>query len=218
MLNDEEQLAFQKSVENVRVLAARHLKNARDAANAVQFVNNLHRGIDKIAHQAAVHGPKPECTAGCAYCCRARVEATEPEIFLICREIRKHPGDEIKTLVLQLQKRVEEDLGNRLNSNRPSCVFLVNNLCSIYEVRPAVCRRAHSLSVEHCKNFSAEIPQNLELILDAEALMKGTSAAYIGSSLQSSGQELSAAVLMALTNENIEARWFKGEVHLGATL
>jgi Fe-S-cluster containining protein len=210
MLGDKEQAAFKESVEKIRALAASHLEKTTDVVSVVRFVKNLHRGIDTVALQRNSHEPKAECRAGCAYCCSAKVEATEPEIFLILQELRTRPDREIDALIGKLKKRLAEKVVENPGPHRPNCVFLENNLCSIYEVRPAVCRRAHSLSVESCRTYSTGIPQNLELVLDADALIHGTSAAYLQNRLASSAHELSNAVLRVLTDENSELRWYRG--------
>jgi hypothetical protein len=64
--------------------------------------------------------------------------------------------------------------------------------------------------VESCKHFAPEIPQNLEILLEADALMKGTSEAYRQVGLQVSAHELGSAVLQALTDGTSEARWCDG--------
>jgi Fe-S-cluster containining protein len=205
MLSNDEQAAFLDAIDRVRQRATDHLDSNRD--DAVEFIANLHRAVDKVMQQSADSGAQTECRPGCACCCSARVEATEPEIFLIAREVRKLPAERGSAIVECLQKFAATADG----ASRIDCAFLDDHLCSIYEVRPAVCRRAHSLSAESCKRFAPEIPQNLDMLLRADALMKGTSAAYREAGLPASGHELCNAVLLALTDETAEARWLDGE-------
>lgn len=206
MLSEDEQAAYLDSIERVRQTAVNHLVSNR--GSAVDFVANLHRSVDKIAQQAGAHGQKAECKAGCACCCSVRVEASEPEIFLIAREIKKRPAAQIDAIIECLRNHVAaaDDAPSRRD-----CTFLEERLCTIYEVRPAVCRRAHSLSAEKCRSFAPEIPQNLGMLLGANALMHGTAKAYREVGLQSSPHELNSAVLLALTDETAEARWHGGE-------
>ncbi len=207
MLSEDEQSAYLDSIERVRQSAVNHLGSNRGVSFAVDFVANLHRAVDKIARQADL-GQKTDCRPGCACCCSVRVEANEPEVFRIAREIKKRPPAQVASLVERLQGFVAaaDDAPSRRD-----CSFLENNLCSIYEVRPAVCRRAHSLSAEKCRSFAPEIPQNLGMLLGADALMHGTSKAYREVGLPSSPHELNSAVLLALTDEMAEARWYNGE-------
>lgn len=204
MLNEKEQAAFMDSINRVQQSAANHLSLNKSASFAIEFIVNLHRAVDKIAEQT--DEPNIACHAGCAYCCTVRVEATEPEVFLIVRELKKRPIDQFNAIFERLQKHLDAK-----EARRKECAFLENNLCSIYPIRPAACRKAHSLSVENCKNFAPQIPQNLEIILKAEALMKGTSGAYRQADLCTSAHELCHAVLSALSDETAEARWREGE-------
>ena len=210
MLTDQEQLAFRESIGRVQNMAAGSLRKVGDAGRAVAFIANLHRGLDHVALRAAELGPVPDCQAGCAYCCFVRVEATEPEVFLIAQRVRLLPENQVAGLIDKLRRRVAE-YGAGLSDTRVGCAFLVEGRCSIYEARPAACRKAHSLSVRQCAELAAEIPQNLKLIAEAEALMAGTSNAYREVGLPASPLELNSAVLLALSDASAESRWFKGE-------
>jgi hypothetical protein len=55
------------------------------------------------------------------------------------------------------------------------------------------------------------IPQHLDMILDAEALIGGTSGAFRQRGLDGSAHELVRAVLLALVDPTAQARWFNGE-------
>lgn len=210
MLTDEEQVAFRESIGRVRRLAAKNLGQVGDAWHAIEFVANLHRGLDSVASRASELGPVPDCKAGCSYCCYVRVEATDPEIFRIAQRVRQLPASEVSDVIEKLRQRVAERNAGGIDTKQ-GCTFLVENRCTIYAVRPATCRKAHSLSVKQCEALAPEIPQNLKLLVDAEALMAGTSEAYREVKLLASAHELNAAVLVALNDESAEARWYNGE-------
>ena len=95
MLTDEEQVAFRKSIDGVRSLAARNLCSIDNVGRAIGFIAILHRGIDTVALRASELGPVPECRIGCSYCCHVRVEVTDPEVFRIVRRIRQLPVSEV---------------------------------------------------------------------------------------------------------------------------
>ena len=79
-------------------------------------------------------------------------------------------------------------------------------------MRPAACRKVHSFDVKKCESAGAEIPHSLEVILKSETLMKGTANAYQQAKLPASGHDLGQAVLLALTDETAESRWYGGEL------
>lgn len=210
MLTDEEQVAFRESIRRVQRLAAKSLSQVGDAGRAIEFVANLHRGLDSVASHASELGSVSDCKAGCSYCCHVRVEAIDPEIFRIARKVRQQPESEVANLIERLRRRVAAHNAGGIDT-KLSCTFLVEARCTIYEVRPATCRKAHSLSVKQCEALSPEIPQHLKLLVEAEALMTGTSEAYREAKLSASAHELNSAVLVALNDESAEARWYNGE-------
>lgn len=209
MLSNDEQAAFLNSIDGVRRKAADHLGSNTNVSSVVGFAANLHQAVDKVVQQAG--DPKPECKPACAWCCSLLVEAMEPEIFFIAREIRKRGPEEVEAIVDALRIRAAATKDDAKNLRRRDCAFLKNQRCSIYEVRPSVCRKAHSLSAERCMNFASGIPQKVEILLGAEALIQGTAGAYRQLKLHASAHELCNAVLQALTDDMAEARWYNGE-------
>ncbi|CAN7301216.1 YkgJ family cysteine cluster protein [Acidovorax sp. LjRoot38] len=211
MLTDDERSAFLQSIARVRQRAAQVLRQSQGADDTVAFIAQLHRGLDTVAEQARTTGPQPACQAGCAHCCHLRVEATEPEVFHIAQYLRAQPAEALADALSALQRHVATAALNPTNPARQACSFLVDDRCSIYPVRPAACRKAHSLSAQHCAEQSATIPQNLRLLVDAEALMAGTALAYRDQPLPASAHELNAAVLAALKDPTAQARWYQGD-------
>lgn len=214
MLTDDERSAFLQSIARVRQRAAQALRQAQGADGAdgaVAFIAQLHRGLDTVAEQARATGPQPACQAGCAHCCHLRVEATEPEVFHIAQHLRAQPAEALADALSALHRHVTTAALNPTNPARQACSFLVDERCSIYPVRPAACRKAHSLSAPHCAEQSPTIPQNLRLLVDAEALMAGTALAYRDQPLPPSAHELNAAVLAALKDPTAQARWYQGD-------
>lgn len=235
-LTAAEQAAFLQSIARVRSAAGRALRAVQahamqgaaahgtnaiaatqaaeaTAQAAVDFIAQLHQGLDVVAEQARATGPQPACQAGCAHCCYLRVEATEPEVLRIAQHLRTLPGADQATTLLRLQLHVA---AASAGSTRQPCSFLVNDRCAIYSVRPAACRKAHSLSAARCAEQSPTIPQNLRLLVDAEALMAGTALAYRDQPLPASAHELNAAVLAALDGTPLHApsallRWYRGD-------
>ncbi len=70
----------------------------------------------------------------CANCCKTMTPTfTKKDI----KRISGHLGMQPKEFIDKWLKK-EEDTGDMVNTTQP-CQFLVNNMCSIYEVRPADC-------------------------------------------------------------------------------
>lgn len=212
MLTPEEETAFFQSAENVQRAAAKHLSARPSEFFVIAFVKNLQAGIDRVVDGVVRQGAHIDCKAGCSHCCSAKVEAIAPEIFQIVAELGRRTAAErseiIGRLTVYAATKVEE---SALWSQRKSCPFLTNNLCSIYHVRPAVCRKAHSVDAGKCGAYAPAIPQNIEVALSAEALLRGTSGAYQQMGFDASSLELVSAVLLALHDPSAQARWYRGE-------
>ena len=202
-----------RAVDSVKQTALHHLSSNRDPTFAINFVSNLHRGVDQVVQAAKGQGLKLDCKSGCSYCCNYRVEALVPEVFRISRELRKLPFQKIEEITERLLKHAATVKGVSVMDYHVSCPFLIENLCSIYQIRPAVCRKAHSYDVGKCKQTGSDIPGSLEVAIKSEALIKGTADAYDQVQLSASGHyELGQAVLIALIDETTESRWYSGEL------
>ncbi|MDP2267298.1 MAG: YkgJ family cysteine cluster protein [Thiobacillus sp.] len=210
-LSAAEREALFTSIENVRHAVAQQLSAHRGSAFPIAFIENLQRGVDSVVQAAIDRGVKIECKAGCSYCCSAKVEATAPEVFRIARAVLRLPTEEVAEWVQTLRQHVQITDGQSEWHNRKPCPFLVNHLCSVYEIRPSTCRKAHSLNVRNCESSAKDIPQSLDIVVAAEALMRGTADAYHQSGLDATRHELVNAVLRAITDPDMESRWLNGE-------
>jgi uncharacterized protein len=213
ILSPEEKSEVLRAIETVRQTALLHLTSNKSMTFAIGFISNLHRGVDQVVQAAKDQGLNIDCKAGCSYCCNYRVEALAPEIFQIARELKKLPQKSIDKIIERLLKHAGTVKDVSVWDHHIGCPFLADHLCTIYEVRPAVCRKAHSLDVDRCKLPGSDIPGSLEIALKSEALIRGTADAYNQVKLCASGHyELGQAVLIALTDKTAELRWFGGEL------
>jgi Fe-S-cluster containining protein len=211
MLTPEEYASFLASAGNVQSQAERHLNSHRSQQSVIAFVSNLQAGVSRVLQAGIERGVNVACKAGCSHCCHARVEAMAAEVFLIARHLKERPPEEQNRLIAQLRAHVAANRVATKWSQRTACPFLARDLCGIYEVRPSVCRKAHSLDSGKCREYAEEIPQDLGIAVSAEALAMGTSNAYQKLGFNSASYELGSAVLMALIDSSAESRWFSGE-------
>ena len=89
--------------------------------------------------------------------------------------------------------------------------MLADGKCTIYEYRPAMCRKFNSLDAEVCKDSFAEVPEHKGVAIKSAAKMHGVMEAYSNKKLSATPHELGQALLIAVTDSNSEKRWFKGE-------
>jgi len=131
-------------------------------------------------HQSRETGRTVSCRMGCAACCRMLVPLSPPEAFSLVEYIEQLPTERREAIERKVTDTkadlTEHGLLNRLqavaDAERPiadvelepinrayyalrhPCPFLENEMCSIYEARPAACRELLVTSpAELCDNM-----------------------------------------------------------------
>jgi Fe-S-cluster containining protein len=151
------------------------------------------------------------CRAGCGHCCVVNVSVLVPEAINISNYLHQtRSEEELSQLNKKMHKLVtaisELDNDERV-ALRASCVFLDDQgLCSIYPVRPLLCRAVTSISVDDCRNaldmrkLGQIMPVTMNLfqkeLFDTSFQALATSLEQAG--LDACGYELTAAVLHQL--------------------
>jgi Fe-S-cluster containining protein len=97
-----------------------------------------------------------ECGPGCSYCCYTQVKLTPAEALLAFSWIAQEFSDQDQTLLWQRvdnNRRLTEgqSLSTRVRIKESvPCIFLKEKACSIYPVRPFICRSWSSYSRRAC--------------------------------------------------------------------
>jgi Fe-S-cluster containining protein len=180
-------------------------------ATVLRMAKQIHRGMS-AAIDALPSKAQHACAPGCFFCCYLPVDVLAPEAFRIAAHLQqtRSPG-ELVALVYQLGTYGQQDFGAR------HCVFLADGRCSIYEVRPMVCRSYNSLSKERCEAYYHDASVDLKGTKDraagrlAESMEDGVIAGLNALGLDAQWYELPSAVLRALETTNGPARWARGE-------
>lgn len=190
--------------ERAIVDAAGHAAEATDGAVAVGWSQT-----DLVA----------ECRRGCSYCCNVQVAVTVPEVARAIAYARAHlSGDEL----VQIARRAEENAAQTHGKTalfyplRLPCAFLGDEgECRVYEARPLMCRREHSLDVQQCKDgfdtttlgqdFPVDhVPDVFDLSLMSIFVYQQT-LSQLG--VDASRYELQEALHIALANPNAVEDW-----------
>ena len=189
------------------------------------------RAIEEAVEEAAVlverlvadlHGPAAPsvaCRAGCSWCCHVRVRISPLEALTIARHVRDRLGpDELATLLERLT--VLEDRTRTMSreeraNTRLPCAFLVDDRCSIHEVRPVRCRGWTSYDAEACRELlhtgRGEVETDAVRWEVASAIADGLDGAPRDLDLEAGPVELTAAVRAALVDPSAAERWLAGE-------
>ena len=173
-----------------------------------------------LQEQRSPHRPVA-CGKGCAWCCYRRVPVGAPEVLRLAHALRQTLPPEALEAVRRRLARLDDrtrGLGarQRLAVGLP-CALLVDQACSVYDVRPLACRGWNSVdagacreSVEHALEPTA-IPLYAGEVATTDALREGVNAALAEGALQGDQLELTAALRIALEMPDAAARWLAGE-------
>jgi Fe-S-cluster containining protein len=195
------------------------LKAARSRDDLHSVTTGAHGEIDRIFDEGMIHTRSAiACCAGCSYCCYLKVDARPAEVFAIVQHIRKHFSEAEKTEVLAAAGENRKKIGPMTASQHMGanlrCALLRDGRCSVYPVRPGLCRAFHAQRVQTCKD-SFEQPERMDLphsqvpqIQRALTMAhQGIEKAFADSGYDSRPYELNSALYEALTSEKCEKRW-----------
>ncbi|TDP47796.1 YkgJ family cysteine cluster protein [Zavarzinia compransoris] len=118
------------------------LAAARDEADIIAIARDLLALCEAVAADLAGLAPvKPlACRAGCDLCCRNLIQVRPLFAVLAAAEARAtFPPAQFAVLL------------DRVAGGTDFCPFLFDGRCSIYHVRPMVCRGYYSLDFERCR-------------------------------------------------------------------
>ncbi|MBL4682285.1 MAG: YkgJ family cysteine cluster protein [Pseudomonadales bacterium] len=165
---------------------------------------------------------KLDCRNGCDYCCSFKVEVGAEEVFAIKHFVDSTFTPSQKDATLE-RARANSKLvstlsqSKRILTNIP-CAFLLDRSCSVYSVRPAMCRKLHSTDVKACKQ-SFDNPADATVSNAEHAVVSAismTAIAAVREGIKESGfdstiYDLIDVVVDAFENPKCESRWGQGK-------
>ncbi len=193
------------------------------SALPTEIIGNFYKRLDAIINAALSESNCGiACEKGCSYCCYYKVVAKPVEIFKIVKFVKhKFNSEQIDAIIKQTSINTEEAKSltseQHLSTNQ-RCPFLIDDSCSIYEVRPSKCRNHHAVEAELCKK-SFEEPTNLSipnsciesLYLRANGASHGFEQAVEKKGFDSNEYDLNSAFMEAFQNSSLLKRYRKGK-------
>jgi len=165
----------------------------------------------------------PVCDEGCAWCCHVSVLVAPAEALRIAAHLRATRSPEelaqVRARIADVAEKTREATQEERMKMRLACPLLdvERGSCTIHEVRPGMCRAYNSCDVKACVNayetgdLRAPIPGNKGQQDGVTAVWVGMLAASALAGLDATVVELSAAIDLALREEDAAERWLNGE-------
>ena len=201
--------------------------------------NGFRTGLKKVAALAdnlvtQVHqeqaGTSVACEAGCSHCCHAQVKVTPLEALVAFDWVEKSlPHAQLKLLKKRItnNRQLTEgvDLEHRVMvKDQTPCIFLEKGACSIYPVRPLICRAWTSYSQDSCKaafmsgDHTAEIESSTPSNFIYSIGQKIIQQICKNHGLESTSLELPLAMAHCYEQTDLFNQWIQGKVLFNAEL
>jgi hypothetical protein len=163
--------------------------------------------------------PPLPCRAGCAYCCRVgldRPDLLPIEALRISECLRQEGSISMQCALDRIARRQEANAAatEEERANLP-CLFLENDTCLIYPVRPLRCRAQHSHDANACQAHYVGQRETMPLLTEPALLYKSLQVG-LRLGLQEAGLSdhrlpLTAAMSIVLAQADALDRWLRGK-------
>ena len=184
---------------------------------------HFYERLDSTITDALVHVEEGiDCKHGCSYCCHFRVDVSANEVFTITDYVQStFAPDKLAKLIERANNNKSKfdmlSQSKRMVTN-VACPLLEDNACSIYAIRPSMCRKMHSTNVAACKH-SYDNPEDNSVenaehpVLSAIIMMVITAAqdGFSKSGLDKTVYDMNQVLSGALTDAKYKKRWLNGK-------
>lgn len=145
----------------------RLLKQGKAATEiALLLISLFEEMAEKLAKSDPPHRPLA-CAAGCDHCCHQPVGLTIPELELILAHLREHWSEaDLESLKERLaqQNLVIRTIALDIRRAVHPCGFLKDGLCSIYSVRPIICRGFQAVDAHLCETSLKDLGSEVHIL------------------------------------------------------
>ncbi len=221
------QAAFQQQLktafENERDQVAAQCSKEVNFESLNTAIVNFYRRLDNTITGVSTHIEQDiQCQEGCSYCCHFRVDVSANEVFAIVEHVRSNfTSDQLEKLVQKAtHNKTKLELlsqAKRIVTNI-ACPLLEDNTCSIYSMRPSMCRKMHSTNVESCQH-SYDNPEDKNIenaehpVLSAITMTMLTAAreGFSALGLDKTVYDLNDVLIAALSDSKYKKRWLNAK-------
>ena len=181
-------------------------------------IDKLLRALDKAPEEDRAK-MLPACVYGCAHCCHLWVAATIPEVIAIAAHIKASRAPEEAGQYLARSRKYSQDFDAAAQgTRRMPCPLLVDNACSVYEVRPNGCRGYTSVNVDPCiklrydtsNALNVKIPMVVPIFAVSTVMRRGERFGLQDLKLPDYNVVLGKGLMIALEDPQAPAKYFAG--------
>ena len=206
-------------VEAEQRLASEVLARGRSPGAVYEAVDSAVTLADSFMTRSPTDPASLACKRGCDHCCHRPVGTSAPTVLRIAAALRQELSPSEFASALERVAALDEKTHGAAwtPTERPPlpCAFLTGGACSIYALRPFVCRAWNSADAEACRRAlgqdSVEMRFDLFQRTTFAAAEKGLQAAMQANGLDASDLEFTAAIRVAMENQDACERWLAGE-------
>jgi Fe-S-cluster containining protein len=210
---------YEQVLESEQRLGSDILEGGHSPQAVYEIVDGAATLADTFMQRSPTDPASLACKRGCDHCCRRPVGTTAPTVLRIAAALREKLSDsEFATVLARVVALDEKTHGvSWTPAERPplACAFLVDGECSIYAVRPFVCRAWNSADAEACRRAlgvdSVEMRFDLYQRTTFAGVERGLQAVLRANGLDATDLELTAAIRVAMENPDACTRWLAGE-------
>jgi len=208
--------------ESERLRTNQALSQGRAPLALINIANCGTRIAEEALQHATQAQPPPPlaCKQGCDWCCHLTVGTSIPEVVRIAEYLRQSLSAEelgaLRERVLRLDEQRRERRAAGRNEAGLPCALLRDHRCSVYPLRPLMCRGMNSSDSAECERFvessgQTPLPLYAPQLRLAAFVLDGMLAGLSNSGLAGERVELTAALRIALEVPNAAERFLAGE-------
>jgi Fe-S-cluster containining protein len=220
---NESQNELKIAWERERQLIKDDLGKCPDIGSISRSVVKRNNRLDVTFDAVQRHvGEKLDCKKFCDYCCYFKKEVTAEEVFTIVEYLKDETQTKTKKRVLQAGRTARNQIrrlstAERMDSNI-ACALLTEGACSVYDVRPAVCRKVHSSDSGSCKS-SFDHPGDSTIASKENKVINSVLSTMVAAgheglrdhNLDTTYYDLNVVLPLALTDNRHFRDWIKGK-------
>ncbi len=206
-------------LEAERALAGETLAKRRSPDAVNEIVDGAGALAEMFGRSNPTSASSLACKRGCNHCCHRPVSTSAPVVLRIAAALRERSSEaEFASVLARVVALDEKTHGLPFSPrSRPplACAFLVDGACSIYDVRPLVCRAWNSADEDSCRQALKEEAVQMRFDLfqrtTFSGVEKGMQVALRAAGLDPVELEFTAAIRVAIEQPDACERWLAGE-------